>query len=147
MRCYDVTFTTEERNGLVGWQTVERVFTCSARSASAARAEFARHLQDAWNCSFKQALQTVRSVRLNHVPSSEGYDVLERQYGKRFNVGDRVQIAPGEGSASGMVGTVAYPGGPTVHVHVALDGRPDSRPAIFHPMSVNQMSDNCEGSK
>lgn len=82
--------------------------------------------------SFVDFLKFVRSVRKVQPPAST-YDFIERQYGMRFSVGQRVDIT-GEGVDT-KSGEVIYPlCGNGAYVSVHVDGRDVA--GLFHPMSL-----------
>lgn len=123
MNHYDVTVQDGDR------QMTE---TIVAPTPAKARAEAWRRFSEPYpDVTFKVFLRLCRSVRLNTQPSSAGYEAVERQYGKRFRVGDRVRLNEGEGRFAGKEGTLVYPGPSTCYAHVVLDGA--EHPVVVHP--------------
>lgn len=121
--------------------------TVAALTPGKAKYEAFLEVSDCWDMTFPQFLKMVRSCRLCDRPSSDGYDVIERQYGKRFRVGDRVRFNASEGPKyDGVEGDVVAPDGPSVHVRVYLPNH--ERPVFVHPHSVDVVgSPNSENSK
>ena len=123
---YDVTI---DFNG----QAVTHTYV--AATPGKARASAWSAYLSAYDISFKDFLKTVRSVRKQDRPRSDGYDYVARAYGKRFMVGDRVRYNEGEGRLAGTEGVVVYPGQSTAHVHVVTDERDFA--VIVHPSNCD----------
>lgn len=114
--------------------------TSKASGLTAGQAKYS-HFGIVGDCfeNFRDFLMCVKSVcKVAHISGS--YDYIERQYGKVFQVGERVVIV-GEGSATGKIGEVIHPSGNGAYVHVFLDGHK----CLFHPMSLSHIeATKCE---
>ena len=84
--------------------------------------------------TFRDFLMCIESVR--KVPAPYGaYGFIERQYGKRFLVGQRVVIND-SGNSKEERGEVVYPlGGNGSYVSILLDG--GKHVGLFHPGGVD----------
>lgn len=98
------------------------------------KAKYNKYL-DVADCfeSFKEFVAAIKSVRKVAAPDN-AYDFIERQYGSRFFVGQRVVVKDGDNSETES-GTVVFPsGGNGSYVSVMLDDR--GHVGLFHPMSL-----------
>ena len=79
---------------------------------------------------FQRMVKSVRKVG----PQANAYDYIERQYGRKFRVGEIVTVT-GEGAEiEGRSVEVVHPQSSGCYVNVLLDGAV----ALMHPMSLTQ---------
>lgn len=104
----------------------------SAATPAKARAMAWGDYTHAYECTFKDFLK-ISTVRRCGVPEDDGYGYVRSAYGVDVAIGDRVTIV-NEGSMSGRVGEVIYPGRRTAYVRLVLDG--SDEPVNVHPMNI-----------
>ena len=121
MPTYEITYT-------------EGMGTSHAHGLTPSQARYNKWL-DLDGCfeTFRDFLMCIKSVRKVPAPSG-AYDFIERQYGKRFLVGQMVSIVDLEGGNEER-GEVVYPlGGNGSYVSILLDG--SKHVGLFHPGGI-----------